>query len=157
MALEQVKIIERLAFSHVHRYIIFPTQNVQRLFTHINEIAQLSSVITLSRRTDTQKPSVSAPIPASLLISTSAALPPGSLYPWLRAMKGCTGRQDSQKLSWAMLEEKEIHQTMKEFLLKEQLHALALLSPLSPVGMCSRGIRSDRDGIRSSLLRHPHT
>lgn len=99
MVLEQVKIIERSALSHTHRYIIFPTQNVQRLFTHINEIAQLSSAITSSRRTDTQKPSVSAPIPASLLIATSAALPPGSLYPWLRAMKGYTGRQDSQKWS----------------------------------------------------------
>lgn len=61
MVLEQVKIIERSALSLAHRYIIFPTQNVQRLFTHISEIAQLSSAITSSRRTDTQKPSCISP------------------------------------------------------------------------------------------------
>lgn len=55
-----------------------------------------------------------------------------------------------------MLEEKEIHQTMKEFLLKEQLHAPALLSPLSPVGMYSGGIRSDGDGKVKSAETSAH-
>lgn len=141
--------------SFTHRSIIFSTRNVQRLFTH-NEIAQLSSAITSPRHTDTQKPSVSAPIPVSLLTATSATLPPGSLYPWLRAMKGCTGRQGSQKWSWATLTEKEIHHTMKEFLLKEQLHAPALLGPLSPMGTYSRGIRSNGDSKVTSAETCTH-
>lgn len=55
-----------------------------------------------------------------------------------------------------MLEEKEIHQTMKEFLLKEQLHALALLSPLSPVGTNIGEIRYDGDGkVKSTETSTP--
>lgn len=65
--------------SFTHRYIIFSTWNVQRLFT-------LSCHLPLHHHgIDTQKPSVSAPIPVSLLTAaTSAALPPASLYPWVK-------------------------------------------------------------------------
>lgn len=91
------------SFTHTLIYHFFHSERTKVIYTQWNCSAVICHYITTTY-THTQKPSVSALIPVSLLIATSAALPPGSLYPWLRAMKGCTGRQ---KWSWATLEEKK--------------------------------------------------